>query len=113
MESLLLISLGEDLDGHPGIAHGGIVALLLDEVLGLAAEEALGVNVFTLSLNTKFKRALGIPGVVLGRAWCTKADGRKRWVSGVLEDGEGGVYAEAESLFIRGKDSNLPPPSKL
>lgn len=37
----MLISLGDGgLDGHPGVVHGGIVGVLLDEVLGLAGEAA-------------------------------------------------------------------------
>lgn len=37
---------------------------------------------------------------MLIRCWCDKFEGRKAFIKGTMEDGNGKIYAEAESLFI-------------
>ncbi|AEO63640.1 uncharacterized protein THITE_2109173 [Thermothielavioides terrestris NRRL 8126] len=57
-----LIALGPQLNGWPGICHGGVVATLLDEVMGqiFALNRAHGLlappPVMTAYLNTRFER---------------------------------------------------------
>src|SRR5690606_13323052 len=87
-----LITLGEDVAGHKGVCHGGMVMALLDEVAG----ELGGVNqrvgkipyrtMVTAYLNTKFIRPLLVPSTVFARAWSTKTEGRKYFVEVVIED---------------------------
>lgn len=42
-------------------------------------------------------------GIVLLRCYCAKWEGRKAWIKGTMEDGQGKIYAEGESLFIIAK----------
>lgn len=104
-EVCMLVSLGDGLDGLGGICHGGVVGTLLDEVLGLmVAVVNRTYGVFTAYLNVTFKNSLGTPRVVLCRAWLDAekpAQGRKCWVNGTVEDGEGLLFAEGSALFVR------------
>ncbi|KAI0206436.1 Adenylylsulfate kinase-domain-containing protein [Astrocystis sublimbata] len=106
-KSMVAISyLGNELCGHPGIVHGGLLATLLDEGLARSCFAALphGVGV-TAKLNINYRsRALADNYVVL-RATTTKVEGRKAWVEGRIETlvGEGEtptVLAEATAFNI-------------
>lgn len=94
--TLMLLALGCGVNGHAGIAHGGAVVAMLDEALGAA----IGEPAFTVSLNTRFRRPVRTPAVVLCRARVTKSDGRKSWAAATMEDGAGTVLADADALFI-------------
>ncbi|KAF2166417.1 hypothetical protein M409DRAFT_54768 [Zasmidium cellare ATCC 36951] len=102
-EALLVASMGHGLDGHPGLAHGGTIATLFDEGLSLGALQVLDKAFMTAHSFIKYKAAVPTPSVVLLRCYCEKWEGRKAWIKGTMEDGEGKIYAEAESLFIIAK----------
>lgn len=99
-----LFGLGEGVNGYHNIAHGGFVATLLDQGMGLLVEENLyngsGKDAFTAYLNVKYRRPLLTPGVYLLTAAYTKVVLRKQFMRATLADGEGTVYAEAEALFV-------------
>jgi len=84
--------------GPPGRVHGGLVAALLDEVVGVAAFAA-GAPGMTASLSVRYRRATphGTPLEI--RARLDRWEGRKRWVSGeVIADGE--ITAEADAFLL-------------
>ena len=58
---------------------------------------------FTVKLSVEYKKPVKTPGTVMTRAWIVKVDGRKIWVEGVVEDGEGNVHAQAEGMWLRAK----------
>ena len=98
--------LGEDLCGHVGMIHGGLLATLLDEGMGRCCFGALPNKIaVTASLTVNYKSPAPANGFVLLTAEVVKAEGRKCWVKGkiqVLGEGEEGgkVLVEAEALFI-------------
>jgi len=102
-EVRMLLSLGSGVNGHPHTCHGGLVATMLDEVLGLMVSFHQVRSTFTAFLNVEFKKPVPTPGIVLCRAWVTRAEGRKIWARGTIEDGRGNVYATSESLFVETK----------
>ena len=108
-EVRMLFSLGSGVDGMGGICHGGLVGLMLDEVLSLMVAVVTGSFAhFTVELNVGFKNSLGTPRVVLCRAWLNAenpSQGRKVWVNGTVEDGEGGVFAVGDALFVRMREN--------
>lgn len=55
---------------------------------------------YTASLKIDFRRPVRTPGVLLCRSWLERREGRKLWVKGRVEDGQGGLYAEGESLWV-------------
>ena len=82
-----------------GAVHGGAVSIVFDELLGQLARAGTGHVPRTAYLNTAYRsltpagKDLTVDGAV------TRSDGRKRFVTGTLLDGDR-VCAEAEGLFV-------------
>lgn len=89
---------GPETEGPPGNAHGGSVAAVLDEVLGLAAWAA-GYSIVVGNLNVSFRNLLPLQKVVTVESRVISAEGRKVLVHGRICSGET-VYAEGECLCI-------------
>lgn len=89
---------GPETEGPPGHAHGGSVAAVLDEVLGLAAWAA-GYPIVVGNLNVSFRNLLPLEQVVTVESTVVSAEGRKVMVHGRIFSGER-VHAEGECLCI-------------
>ena len=89
---------GPETEGPPGHAHGGSVAAVLDEVLGLAAWAA-GYSIVVGNLNVSFRNMLPLQKVVTVESRVVSAEGRKILVHGRIFCGRA-VYAEGECLCI-------------
>ncbi|MBE0596701.1 MAG: PaaI family thioesterase [Desulfuromonadales bacterium] len=89
---------GPETEGPPGHAHGGSIAAVLDEVLGLAAWAA-GYPIVVGNLNVSFRNLLPLQQVVTVETDIVSAEGRKVMVHGRICLGET-VYAEGECLCI-------------
>ena len=89
---------GPDTEGPPGHAHGGAVAAVLDEVLGLSAWAA-GYPIVVANLNVSFRNLLPLKTVVTVDSENVSVDGRKVMVKGCVRSGAT-IYAEAECLCI-------------
>ncbi|MCJ1446858.1 MAG: hypothetical protein MMC23_007365 [Stictis urceolatum] len=103
----ILYYLGEDVSGHPGVVHGGLLATLLDEALARCSFGALPNKVgMTANLNIDYRRPMPTDSYVVARAELERVEGRKAWVRGWLEsadageDGERVKFVEAKGLFI-------------
>ena len=85
--------------GPPGKAHGGIVAGLLDEALGVAAMVAGGAGL-TAGLDVRYRAATpyGVPLTITARL--TGREGRKGFATGEIRAGDT-VTAEATAVFVR------------
>ena len=85
-------------EGPPGHMHGGVIALLLDQVLGeLAAHlEKPGL---TANLSVDYKRPTKLNQPLRLEAWLDRVDGYKTWTKGTVSDADG-VCAEGTGLFI-------------
>lgn len=89
---------GPETEGPPGHAHGGSMAAVFDEVLGLAAWAA-GYPIVVGNLNVSFRNLLPLQKVVTVESKVISAAGRKVMVHGRICYGET-VYAEGECLCI-------------
>jgi acyl-coenzyme A thioesterase PaaI-like protein len=89
---------GPETEGPPGNAHGGAVAAVMDEVLGLTAWAA-GYPVVVGNLNISFRNLLPLQKVVTVEGRVISVEGRKVMVHGRIFCGEA-VYAEGECLCI-------------
>lgn len=101
-ELLYLITLGDGVNGHVETAHGGFTATLLDEVIGASAAYHCppAFSTMTAKMEVVYKKRLMTPTTILCRGWLDGSEGRKIRGKGSIEDGEGGVYAIGEALFI-------------
>lgn len=126
----VLMTLGDGLNGFPRILHGGIVATLIDESMGMLQAVNLRIlrssrpessdiefSRFTLDLRIKFVRPVVTPGVVWIVVKNVKLEGRKQWLSaelkqflkspdpsaegGKVEEGEWKVCSTGEGLWVQ------------
>jgi len=86
--------------GAPGIAHGGAVATVVDDVLGFLLYVARIAGV-TRHLEVEYLKPVltGVPYVV--RAKVDSLDGRKLWVSCRCTAPDGTVTFTAKALFLQ------------
>ncbi len=90
--------LGALYEGPPGMVHGGVVALLLDQLLGEAAA-AGGSPGMTGTLKLRYEQATPL-GDCSGEAWIDHVDGVKTIVKGELRRADGETTVGAEGIFI-------------
>lgn len=85
--------------GPPGMVHGGVIALVFDELLGVA-NVVNDVPAFTGTLSIRYERPTPIEAELELEAWIESTEGRKvRPVGTIRHQGE--VTARAEGVFIR------------
>jgi len=101
-----VFKVGNELCGHKGIIHGGFSAAVLDEVCGAAVYSSMGGGNFTANLNVDYIRPVMADRWLLVRAKVVKVEGRKAYVSCMIEDGNGNPMVKAQALFVRPK---IPP----
>ena len=89
---------GPETEGPPDHAHGGSLAAVMDEALGLAAWAA-GYPIVVGNLNVSFRTMLPLQKVVTVESQVVSAEGRKVMVHGRIFSGKT-VYAEGECLCI-------------
>jgi acyl-coenzyme A thioesterase PaaI-like protein len=85
--------------GPPGAVHGGIVAMVFDELLG-AVNACLGLGAFTGTLSIRYERLTPIEEELEVESWVDRTEGRKVYTVGTIR-AAGEVTARAEGVFIR------------
>ena len=88
---------GPAYEGPPGLVHGGVVSLILDQVLGHAVG-AGGRPGMTGTLTIVYRQGTPL-GDLRCEAWVERHDEVKTWAKAHLI-GPDGVTAEAEGVFI-------------
>ncbi|KAF3273785.1 hypothetical protein TWF970_008380 [Orbilia oligospora] len=107
-----ILHVGEQLCGHPGVVHGGLLATLMDETLARCCFPALPNKIaMTANLDVNYRAPCKANQFVIIKAETTKVEGRKAWVSGRLEslpapgaDADGRLLVEASVLMIEPKN---------
>lgn len=95
------------INGYIDTAHGGVLAALFDETLGLCAESyRVFVSeerelLYTASLEVSYRSPVPTPNVVVIKTWVRRKEGRKWFLEAELLDQNGSLKAEAKSLYIR------------
>jgi acyl-coenzyme A thioesterase PaaI-like protein len=92
------LELGAGHEGPPGLVHGGVTAMILDQLLGDAAAAA-GTPGMTGRLTVHYRRPTPL-GELAFEAWTERVEGRKSFVRGQVTGPDGTVTVEAEALFI-------------
>ncbi|RNL60821.1 PaaI family thioesterase [Nocardioides marmoriginsengisoli] len=85
-------------EGPPGKVHGGVLALVLDQIFGEAAA-AGGTPGMTGTLTLRYRKPTAL-GALTAEAWVDSAEGIKTVVKGWVKDADGETTVEAEGLFI-------------
>ncbi len=97
-DAVMEVTLGKAFEGAPGRAHGGIVAALIDETMGLvlAMNEVLA---FTVQLDISYLAPTPINESLQARATLMQRVGRKLSIQATVR-AEGKDIAKASALFI-------------
>jgi acyl-coenzyme A thioesterase PaaI-like protein len=85
--------------GGNGAAHGGTLPLLFDDIMGHLASQGGRSVARTAFLKVNFRKITPIGRELQVDATVDRIDGRKRWLTGRLFDGES-LFADAEALFV-------------
>jgi acyl-coenzyme A thioesterase PaaI-like protein len=91
--------------GYPGVAHGGIVATILDEISGRSHIGAVPPRfMYTARIEVRYRQNVptGVPLKIVGKAG--KSKGRLATASGEIFDQDANLLAEAEVLLV-----DIPP----
>lgn len=90
--------LGALYEGPPGCVHGGVLALLLDQVLGECAA-ASGSPGMTGTLTLRYLRPTPLGDCSI-EAWVDRVEGVKTFVRGEFRRADGKPSVEVEGIFI-------------
>ena len=90
--------------GPPERVHGGIQALIVDEVMG-ALNRMRGRQAFTAYLNVNYRGPAPLNVDLSFRAWVDKIDGRKVFLKATGQ-GANNTFMDADGLFIAREDQN-------
>jgi acyl-coenzyme A thioesterase PaaI-like protein len=95
---VLRVRYGTAYEGPPGSVHGGVVAAMFDEVLGMT-QSLSGQPGMTGTLQIRYRRPTPLHRELRFEGTLDRVDGRKIFTTARCLDGDD-VTAEAEGLFI-------------
>jgi len=91
--------LGANYAGGAGFAHGGIIAVVLDEAMGkiskLTEEKAV-----TAELNVVYRKPVPVDREIVVEGWQEEEKGRNRFRVGEIRDTEGNLLARGTARFV-------------
>lgn len=96
-------------NGPPAAVHGGVIALVYDELLGCLGA-ILDIGGFTGTLKIVYRSLTPLDRPIRMRGWIDRQEGVKTFIKGEMHVREGGVErlcSEAEGIFIKPKVSVL------
>jgi acyl-coenzyme A thioesterase PaaI-like protein len=92
-------TLGPNYAGGAGFAHGGIIAVVLDEAMGklsrLADEKAV-----TADMSVEYKKPVPIDQPIFVEGWQEQETGRNRFRVAEIRDRQGNLLARGTSRFV-------------
>ncbi|KAJ5218103.1 uncharacterized protein N7498_000202 [Penicillium cinerascens] len=93
--------------GYINTTHGGVLAALLDETLGLCAEtyrvfvSEEQEHLLTARLEVSYHSPVPTPSVIVIKTWVKRKEDRKWFLEAHILDHEGSLKVTAKSLYIR------------
>jgi len=91
--------LGERYQGGGGMAHGGIIATLLDEAMGKVCRFR-EVRAVTAELNVEYLKPVRVQDEIVVEGWETDCKGRNLFHAGEIRNSAGDVLAKATGRFV-------------
>jgi uncharacterized protein (TIGR00369 family) len=92
-------TLGPNYAGGGGFAHGGIIAVVLDEAMGklsrLTEEKAV-----TAEMHIEYKRPVPIDKTIVVEGWQEEEKGRNRFRVAEIRDQQGNLLARGKGRFV-------------
>jgi uncharacterized protein (TIGR00369 family) len=91
--------LGPNYAGGAGFAHGGIIAVILDEAMGklskLSEERAV-----TAEMNIDYRKPIPVDKPIVVEGWQEEEKGRNRFRVAEIRDPQGTVLARGKGRFV-------------
>jgi uncharacterized protein (TIGR00369 family) len=91
--------LGARYQGAPGMIHGGIIAVVLDEALGKVCRFS-DVRAVTAELTVEFLRPIKVEQEIHVEAYQVERQERNLFHTGEIRDSEGRVLARGRGRFV-------------
>ena len=91
--------LGERYQGGAGFAHGGIIALLLDEAMGKVCRFR-EVRAVTAELSVEYLKPVAVDKEIVVEGRETEMNGRNLFMSGEIRNESGDVLARGKGRFV-------------
>jgi uncharacterized protein (TIGR00369 family) len=92
-------ALGPNYAGGGGFAHGGIIAVVLDEAMGklskLTEERAV-----TAEMSVEYRKPVPVDQEIVVQGWQTEEKGRNRFRAAEIHDGQGNLLARGKGRFV-------------
>jgi acyl-coenzyme A thioesterase PaaI-like protein len=92
-------ALGANYAGGGGFAHGGIIAVVLDEAMGklsrLTDEKAV-----TAEMTIQYRKPVPIDQVIVVEGWQEEEKGRNRFRVAEIRDQQGNLLARGNGRFV-------------
>ncbi len=91
--------LGGNYAGGGGFAHGGIIAVVLDEAMGklskLTEESAV-----TAEMTVEYRKPVPVDKAIVVEGWQEEEQGRNRFRVAEIRDAQGHLLARAKGRFV-------------
>ncbi len=91
--------LGETYQGGGGMAHGGIIATLLDEAMGKVCRFR-DVHAVTAELNVQYLKPVKVDEEIVVQGYETDAKGRNLFLAAEIRNGAGEILAKGTGRFV-------------
>lgn len=91
--------LGEAYQGGAGMAHGGIIALLLDEAMGKVCRFR-DVRAVTAELTVEYLKPVPVDREIVVEGYETEQKGRNLFLAGEIRSAEGATLARGRGRFV-------------
>ncbi|HEV8074901.1 MAG TPA: PaaI family thioesterase [Candidatus Acidoferrum sp.] len=91
--------LGANYAGGGGFAHGGIIAVVLDEAMGKISKLTEETAV-TAEMNVVFRKPVPVDKEIVVEGWQEEEKGRNRFRVGEIRDSEGNLLARGTARFV-------------
>jgi acyl-coenzyme A thioesterase PaaI-like protein len=106
IEVIARTTLGLLYEGPMGTVHGGIIASLFDQFLGIANIDN-GFGAFTGTLTIRYRNPCPLDVPIAFHCRTDRVEGRKIFAVGELVVDGGTVAAEAEGIFVQPSEARL------
>ena len=91
--------LGRNYAGGGGFAHGGIIAVVLDEAMGKLSKVD-GERAVTAEMSIEYRRPVPVDQEVLTEGWQEEEKGRNRFRVAEIRDLQGNLLARGKGRFV-------------
>jgi len=92
-------TLGAEYQGGSGFLHGGVIAVLLDEVMSKLTRFT-GQHAVTADLRVEYRRPIRVNTEIIVEGFVKRREGRQLYHEGEIRDAAGELLARGEGRFV-------------